>query len=62
MAGMVTIMAISMINEHYREITWRDFVNEYLIKERVHRLDVVNKKWVRVVLKNPEMVHKIFLF
>lgn len=56
MAGVATVMVISAINDRYREITWRDFINEYLHKDRVDKLEVVNKKWVRVSLKNPEQV------
>ncbi|XP_069476579.1 mitochondrial inner membrane m-AAA protease component AFG3L2 isoform X2 [Ambystoma mexicanum] len=32
-----------------REITWKDFVNNYLTKGIVDRLEVVNKRYVRVV-------------
>ncbi|XP_006008878.1 AFG3-like protein 2 [Latimeria chalumnae] len=32
-----------------REITWKDFVNSYLSKENVDKLEVVNKRYVRVV-------------
>ncbi|XP_030068206.1 mitochondrial inner membrane m-AAA protease component AFG3L2 isoform X2 [Microcaecilia unicolor] len=32
-----------------REITWKDFVNSYLSKGIVDRLDVVNKRFVRVI-------------
>lgn len=49
-------MAISMYNERFKEITWRDFVNDYLSKGTVDRLEVVNKKWVRIILKNQEQV------
>ena len=35
-----------------REITWKDFVNQYLSKNRVDRLEVVNNKWVRVVTRD----------
>nr|2LNA_A Chain A, AFG3-like protein 2 [Homo sapiens] len=31
-----------------REITWKDFVNNYLSKGVVDRLEVVNKRFVRV--------------
>jgi AFG3 family protein len=55
-AGMAVIFAYSYFYERYKEITWRDFVNDYLNKGMVDRLEVVNKRWVRVVLKNQEMV------
>ncbi|XP_063307652.1 AFG3-like protein 2 isoform X2 [Pelobates fuscus] len=32
-----------------REITWKDFINNYLSKDVVDRLEVVNKRFVRVV-------------
>ncbi|XP_034411762.1 AFG3-like protein 2 isoform X2 [Cyclopterus lumpus] len=32
-----------------REVTWKDFVNNYLSKEVVDRLEVVNKRYVKVV-------------
>ncbi|CAF2974073.1 unnamed protein product [Rotaria sp. Silwood2] len=37
-------------NTLYREITWKDFVSQYLLKGYVDKLEVVNKKWVRVRL------------
>ncbi|XP_072014161.1 mitochondrial inner membrane m-AAA protease component AFG3L2-like [Amphiura filiformis] len=33
------------------EITWKEFVNDYLNSSQVEKLDVVNKKYVRVWLK-----------
>jgi AFG3 family protein len=44
----------------FREITWRDFNQNYLSKGNVDRLEVVNKKWVRIVLKTPEQVYDYF--
>ncbi|KAE8598312.1 hypothetical protein XENTR_v10016795 [Xenopus tropicalis] len=32
-----------------REITWKDFFNNYLSKDMVDRLEVVNKRFVRVI-------------
>lgn len=40
----------------FREITWRDFVNNYLSKGNIEKLEVVNKKWVKIVLKSKETV------
>ncbi|CAF1376484.1 unnamed protein product [Didymodactylos carnosus] len=37
-------------NAIYKEITWKDFVAQYLLKGYVDKLEVVNKKWVRVQL------------
>ena len=56
-AGVALITAVSLYYDRFKEITWRDFVNEYLNKGLVDRLEVVNKKWVRVVLKNTEQVN-----
>ena len=42
----------------FKEITWRDFVHNYLTKSNIDRLEVVNKKWVKVVLKSREEVWK----
>jgi AFG3 family protein len=51
--GLAVVLGLSFFNERYQEINWRDFVNEYLSKNNVERLEVVNKKWVRVIAKNP---------
>ncbi|UYV81156.1 AFG3L2 [Cordylochernes scorpioides] len=32
----------------YKEITWKDFTSNYLARGIVEKLEVVNKKWVRV--------------
>ncbi|CAG2168441.1 unnamed protein product [Oppiella nova] len=32
----------------YKEITWKEFVNNYLSRGVVDKLEVVNKKWVRI--------------
>ncbi|XP_042235457.1 AFG3-like protein 2 [Homarus americanus] len=34
----------------YREITWKEFAKNYLAKGIVEKLEVINKKWVRVKL------------
>ncbi|VVC27783.1 Hypothetical protein CINCED_3A025476 [Cinara cedri] len=47
--GLVSL--ISFYNRSYKEITWRDFVNNYLNRHVVDKLEVVNKKWVRVNLQ-----------
>jgi AFG3 family protein len=57
-AGLAVVFTLSYINERYTEINWRDFTNEYLNKGNVERMEVVNKKWVRVVPKNPGPVRK----
>jgi hypothetical protein len=52
----------SFLNDRYREITWRDFVNEYYNKSNVDRLEVVNKKWVRIITRTPEQVNFLNLY
>ncbi|XP_014043778.1 mitochondrial inner membrane m-AAA protease component AFG3L2 isoform X1 [Salmo salar] len=37
------------LREGGREVTWKDFVNNYLSKEVVDRLEVINKRYVKVV-------------
>ncbi|XP_063535890.1 AFG3-like protein 2 [Cydia strobilella] len=50
--GVVTLLAsIAYFELRYREISWRDFVNQYLNKGLVEKLEVINKKWVRVKLQ-----------
>lgn len=56
MAGIAAVFVISMFNERYKEITWREFLNDYLNKGSVDKLEVINKKWVRIGLKHQEQV------
>lgn len=50
-AGTIAFLAtITMWEMGYREIGWKDFVYNYLAKGSVEKLEVVNKKWVRVKL------------
>lgn len=44
----VVILALLM-NNQYKEITWKDFVTLYVNRGVVERLEVINKQWVRVV-------------
>ncbi|KAM6349624.1 mitochondrial inner membrane m-AAA protease component AFG3L2-like [Podargus strigoides] len=41
-----------------REITWKDFVNSYLSKGLVDRLEVVNKRFVRVIFVSGKSPHE----
>uniref|UniRef100_A0A8C0EFZ5 AFG3 like matrix AAA peptidase subunit 2 n=1 Tax=Bubo bubo TaxID=30461 RepID=A0A8C0EFZ5_BUBBB len=41
-----------------REITWKDFVNNYLSKGLVDRLEVVNKRFVRVIFVSGKAPHE----
>ncbi|CAF0763293.1 unnamed protein product [Rotaria sordida] len=49
-------------NTLYKEITWKDFVSQYLLKGYVDKLEVVNKKWVRVRLLPgaPDSMHSLW--
>ncbi|GBP34002.1 AFG3-like protein 2 [Eumeta japonica] len=50
--GIFTVLAsIAYYELRYREISWKDFVNSYLNKGMVEKLEVINKKWVRVKLQ-----------
>ncbi|XP_055327882.1 AFG3-like protein 2 [Paramacrobiotus metropolitanus] len=49
LAGSVLlIMYLGYREMNYREITWKEFCHEFLGKGLVERLEVVNKKWVRI--------------
>ncbi|XP_013186303.2 AFG3-like protein 2 [Amyelois transitella] len=50
--GVMTLLAsFAYFEMRYKEISWRDFVNLYLNKGTVEKLEVINKKWVRVKLQ-----------
>ncbi|XP_066256280.1 mitochondrial inner membrane m-AAA protease component AFG3L2 isoform X1 [Euwallacea similis] len=50
-AAVVAFLAtITMWEMGYKEIAWKDFVYNYLTNGVVEKLEVVNKKWVRVRL------------
>uniref|UniRef100_A0A8C6R9I3 AFG3-like protein 2 n=1 Tax=Nannospalax galili TaxID=1026970 RepID=A0A8C6R9I3_NANGA len=42
------VMLYALFKSSGREITWKDFVNNYLSKGVVDRLEVINKRFVRV--------------
>ncbi|XP_012279522.1 AFG3-like protein 2 [Orussus abietinus] len=54
--GALGLYLLSVSNE--KEITWREFVYSYLNKGLVEKLEVVNKKWVRVRLVPGAAVNK----
>ncbi|XP_045454705.1 AFG3-like protein 2 [Melitaea cinxia] len=61
--GVVTLLTtIAYFELRYREISWRDFVNLYLNKGLVEKLEVINKKWVRVRLQGSALDGKIIWF
>ncbi|XP_076263572.1 AFG3 like matrix AAA peptidase subunit 2 [Rhynchophorus ferrugineus] len=49
-ATVAFLATITMWEMGYKEIGWKDFVYNYLAKGMVEKLEVVNKKWVRVKL------------
>ncbi|CAK9297964.1 unnamed protein product, partial [Gordionus sp. m RMFG-2023] len=61
LAGIGSAALVAFYEMRYKEITWKEFVNDYLDKGLVDKLEVVNKKWVRVVMRSPEgAVHRSF--
>ena len=50
------------VQGHYEEISWRDFVNNYLYTGKVDRLTVINKKWVKVQLLDANSTNKQLWF
>ncbi|XP_023821414.1 AFG3-like protein 2 [Oryzias latipes] len=48
-AFWTTITYYFFLRDGGREVTWKDFVNNYLSKGVVDRLEVVNKRYVKVV-------------
>lgn len=49
-SGIAIVAALAFYEMGYKEIAWKEFVNNYLTRGIVDRLEVVNKKWVRVRL------------
>nr|XP_020466041.1 AFG3-like protein 2 isoform X2 [Monopterus albus] len=44
-----TVVTYYFLRDGGREVTWKDFVNNYLSKGVVDRLEVINKRYVKVV-------------
>lgn len=49
-ATAALLSSMVLFDVGYKEIGWREFVNSYLNKGTVERLEVINKRWVRVRL------------
>lgn len=47
---VVLLGSLAYFDMSYKEIGWKEFVNNYLAKGVVEKLEVVNKKWVRIKL------------
>uniref|UniRef100_A0A0N4Z2H2 AAA domain-containing protein n=1 Tax=Parastrongyloides trichosuri TaxID=131310 RepID=A0A0N4Z2H2_PARTI len=62
MTGVVGILYILFSMGNYKEISWKDFMNNYLERDAVERLEVVNKQWVRVITKNKQSNEQIPYF
>ncbi|XP_018052786.1 PREDICTED: AFG3-like protein 2 isoform X3 [Atta colombica] len=49
--GVSGVIALVLAQDfNLKEITWREFIHNYLNKGLVEKLEVINKKWVRVKL------------
>ncbi|XP_013886247.1 mitochondrial inner membrane m-AAA protease component AFG3L2 [Austrofundulus limnaeus] len=57
LCGLVFSAAIMyyFLRDGVREVTWKEFVNNYLSKGVVDRLEVVNKRYVKVVFSAGQM-------
>ncbi|XP_059200499.1 AFG3-like protein 2 [Centropristis striata] len=51
-AFWTTVMYYIFFRDGGREVTWKDFVNNYLSKGVVDRLEVINKRYVKVVFSS----------
>ncbi|XP_019877698.1 AFG3-like protein 2 [Aethina tumida] len=49
-AAIAFLATVTMFEMGYKEIGWKEFVHNYLARGIVEKLEVVNKKWVRVRL------------
>jgi len=54
-AAGATLIALYYLNDSmgYREVSWKEFVSNFLSKNRVERLLVINNKWVKVIMRDP---------
>ena len=51
LASLGAFLLLGLNNSSYREISWREFVNNHLGKD-ADRLVVINNKWVKVSWSN----------
>lgn len=49
-ASIAVVLYLGYREMSYREVTWKEFLQDFLAKGAVERLEVVNKKWVRIRL------------
>jgi len=51
--GLLTLVGLAYLNQaRYKEISWKEFVETCLSRGTVDRLEVVNNKWVKVLLNS----------
>lgn len=50
--GVIFALQLLMEYSSYKEISWKEFFNDFLEKGAVERLEVVDKRWVRVVTRD----------
>lgn len=50
LTGVTVLGLLALYQGNQREITWKDFASNYLSKGVIEKLEVVNKKWVRLKL------------
>ena len=50
--GVIIALQLLMEYSSYKEISWKEFYHDFLEKRGVDRLEVVDKRWVRVVAKD----------
>ncbi|CEF68297.1 AFG3-like protein 2 [Strongyloides ratti] len=61
--AIVFLIACSVVySNRYKEISWKEFVNDYLGKDNLERLEVVNNQWVRVIRSKSEFDSSIPYF
>lgn len=50
LTGIGLVGLVGLYQTQYREITWKEFLSLYLMRNNVEKLEVINKKWVRIKL------------
>lgn len=56
LTGIGLVGLVGLYQTQYREITWKEFLSLYLTRNIVEKLEVINKKWVRVKLLSGSQV------
>jgi hypothetical protein len=52
--AIVVIIGLQFLNEYisYKEISWKEFFSDFVEQGKVERLEVIDKRWVRVITKD----------